>query len=222
MKRIFLLLPFILFVPLCSHAQENVRHEHASQWMRAVGKGVALPYQYDAEGIRQTAHFGMDTAWDDEGNVRRGTLFIGNDHLSTGRISFQPNYFVDENGELTESQKSALRSRINHIKLSGVTDVQMNCDHEAMATTNYQYKGKPEEWYRLIKASVRYAQSLGINVVTVAPFNEPDYTGWNEGSKDDFRAICQLLSQDADFANIRISGGNTLNCDRAYEWYNHL
>ncbi len=222
MKRIFLLLPFILFLPLCSHAQENVRHEHASQWMRAVGKGVALPYQYDAEGIRQTAHFGMDTAWDDEGNVRRGTLFIGNDHLSTGRISFQPNYFVDENGELTESQKSALRSRISHIKLSGVTDVQMNCDHEAMATTNYQYKGKPEEWYRLIKASVRYAQSLGINVVTVAPFNEPDYTGWNEGSKDDFRAICQLLSQDADFANIRISGGNTLNCDRAYEWYNHL
>ena len=169
MKRIILLIPYLLLLPHSLHAQEVVHHEHASQWMRAVGKGVALPYQYDAPGTIHAAHFGMDTAWDSEGNVRRGTLFIGNDHLSTGRISFQPDYFVDENGELTESQKSALRSRINHIKLSGVTDVQMNCDHEAMATTNYQYKGKPEEWYRLIKASVRYAQSLGINVVTVAP-----------------------------------------------------
>ena len=190
--------------------------------MQAVDKGVALPFAYSAEGISHSALFGMDTAWDSESNVRRGTLFIGKDYLGTGRISFQPDYFVDENGQLTESQKTALKSRIDHIKLSGVTSVQMNCDHEAMATTNYQYKGKPEEWYKLIKASVRYAQSLGMNVVTVAPFNEPDYTGWNEGSKDDFRAICQLLSQDADFTDIRISAGNTLNTDRASEWYNYM
>ena len=220
MKRAFLLLPFILLIPFHTLAQE--RYPHASQWMRAVDKGVALPYIYDSEGITHTALFGMDTAWDSESNVRRGTLFIGNTHLSTGRISFQPDYFVNENGELTESQKSALRTRINHIKLSGVTEVEMNCDHEAMATTNYQYKGKPEEWYKVIKASVRYAQSLGMNVVAVAPFNEPDYSGWNEGSKDDFRTICQLLSEDSDFSDIRISAGNTLNTDRASEWYNYM
>ena len=204
------------------NGQDTSRPPHASQYAHKMKQGVAIPYNYGGEGMRFTALFGMDTAWDSESNVRRGTAFIGKEYMGTGRISFQPDYFVNENGELTESQKTALRNRITHIKLSGVTDVLMNCDHEAMATTNYQYKGKPEEWYKVIKASVRYAQSLGINVVAVAPFNEPDYTGWNEGSKADFRAICELLSQDADFTNIRISAGNTLNCDRASEWYNYM
>lgn len=211
-----------LVFSLNMNGQDISRPPHASQYAKVVDRGVAIPYSYGGEGIRYTALFGMDTAWDSESNVRRGTAFIGKEHMGTGRISFQPDYFVDANGELTESQKSALRSRISHIKLSGVTNVLMNCDHEAMTRTNYQYKGKPEEWYKVIKASVRYAQSLGINVVAVAPFNEPDYTGWNEGSKADFRAICELLSQDADFNNIRISAGNTLNCDRASEWYNYM
>lgn len=212
----------LLITPLDINSQDTIRTPHASQYAQVLSRGVAIPYAYYGEGVVQSALFGMDTAWDDESNVRRGTAFIGKEHMGTGRISFQPDYFVSATGELTESQKTALRNRITHIKLSGVTDVQMNCDHEAMATTNYQYKGKPEEWYRVIKASVRYAQSLGVNVVTVAPFNEPDYTGWNEGSKDDFRAICEMLSQDADFTNIRISAGNTLNCDRASEWYNYM
>jgi len=219
-KLLFLILASSISIG--ANGQETSRPAHASQWMQTVKRGTTLPYLFYGEGVRHQARFGMDTAWDSESNVRRGTAFIGKDYLGTGRISFQPDYFVDENGQLTESQKSALRRRITHIKLSGVTDVLLNCDHEAMATTNYQYKGKPEEWYKVIKASVRYAQSLGMNVVAVAPFNEPDFSGWNEGSKNDFRAICELLSQDADFTNIRICAGNTLNTDFAREWYDYM
>ena len=99
-------------------------------------------------------------------------------------------------------------------------NVILNCDHEKLNKDNYY--GKPEEWYRVIKASVLYAKSKGFNVITISPFNEPDYDGWGEGTKDHFKAIAKLISEDPLLAGIRISAGNTLNCDMALEWYNHM
>ena len=164
--------------------------------------------------------WGLDTAWDSSDNVTRGTSYIGKDVLSTGRISFQPSDLVDADGNLSSAQKSALQSRLSHIAISGVTNVMLNCDHEALNSDNYY--GKPYEWYRVIKASVKYATEKGFNVVSISPFNEPDYTAWGEGTKDDFREICRYISEDPELAGIRISAGNTLNCDQAWSWYNYM
>ena len=162
----------------------------------------------------------MDTAWDDVSNVRRGTNFIGKENMATGRISFQPSDLVDADGNLSAAQKQALDLRIAHIKRSGVTTVAINCDHEKLNASNY--KGKPEQWYKVIKASVKYAQSKGLTVESIAPFNEPDYTAWNEGSKTDFLSICKKIRADKELDGIRLCGGNTLNCDQALSWYNYL
>lgn len=164
--------------------------------------------------------WGMDVAWNDKSNVRRGTNFIGKDVLSIGRISFQPSDLVDAEGNLSAAQKSALNSRLDNIALSGVHHVILNCDHEKLNKDNYY--GKPYEWYRVIKASVLHARSKGFTVITVSPFNEPDYAGWGEGSKDDFREICRYISEDTELAGIRISAGNTLNCDQALSWYDYM
>ncbi len=164
--------------------------------------------------------WGLDTAWDSEDNVVRGTNFIGKDVLSVGRVSFQPSDLVDSDGNLSLSQKSALQSRLDHIALSGVRDVILNCDHEALNSDNYY--GKPEEWYKVIRASVLYIRSKGFSVITISPFNEPDYTYWGEGTKEDFKAIAKLISEDSELKNIRISAGNTLNCDQADAWYSYM
>ena len=164
--------------------------------------------------------WGMDVAWNSEDNVVRGTNFIGKDVIQIGRISFQPSDLVDADGNLSTAQKTALQSRINNITKSGARVFIMNCDHEALNSENYY--GKPEEWYRVIKASVQYVQRQGYTVCTVSPFNEPDYTPWGEGSKADFREICRLIREDSFFNNIRISAGNTLNCDQALSWYNYM
>lgn len=229
----------ILLLALCALAQmaqaqdTNTRTPHSSMWITAPARGTFLPFQYSAEGTEYRVLWGMDTAWDSSDNVTRGTNFIGKNFMGTGRISFQPSDLVDEEGNLSTAQKNALKSRINHIKLSGVTDVVLNCDHEVLcdhendatwtaraqkARANYQHK--PYEWYRVIKASVLYAKSLGINVVTVSPYNEPDYTAWNEGSQAEFKEIAKYISEDPDMEGIRISAGNTLNCDQALSWYN--
>ncbi len=164
--------------------------------------------------------WGMDTAWDSSDNVTRGTNYIGKDVLSVGRVSFQPSDLVDSNGNLSSAQKSRLQSRLNHIAISGVRNIILNCDHEALNSANYY--GKPYEWYRVIKASVLYAKSKGFNVVTVSPFNEPDYSGWGEGTQAHFKEICRYISEDKEMAGIRISAGNTLNSDQALSWYNYM
>lgn len=164
--------------------------------------------------------WGMDTAWDSEDNVTRGTNYITTDVMSIGRVSFQPSDLVDADGNLSAAQQAALQSRLNHIAISGVRSVILNCDHEALNKANYY--GKPQEWYNVIKATVKYIRAKGFNVLTVSPFNEPDYTSWGEGTMTDFRNICKLISEDDYFKDIRISAGNTLNCDRALMWYNFM
>ncbi|MDO5447520.1 MAG: LamG-like jellyroll fold domain-containing protein [Prevotellaceae bacterium] len=201
------------------------RIRHTSEFIKAYDKSaVQVPFAINPPltPTPSTAapKWGMDTAWDSADNVTRGTNYIGKDVLAIGRVSFQPSDLVDDNGELSTSQKSALQSRLSHIGISGVKDIMLNCDHEALNKTNYY--GKPYEWYRVIKASVTYARSKGFNVVSIAPFNEPDYTSWGEGTQAHFKEICRYISEDADLAGIRISAGNTLNCDQALSWYNYM
>lgn len=179
----------------------------------------AVPFSVEAEGKQFPVIWGMDTAWPSEDNMKRGIAFIGTENLGTARASFQPSDLI-VNGELSKAQQQALDNRLRIVALSGVKDIALNCDHEVMNKDNYY--GKPEEWVKMIEASVIYCQKKGFNVVSVAPFNEPDYTPWGEGSISDFYNIARLLKQNPLFDNIRICGGNTLNCDQALTWYNAL
>ena len=174
---------------------------HSSMQLRG-GAYSATPliFQTEADINQSTVPaspllWGMDTAWDSEDNVVRGTNYITKDALSIGRVSFQPSDLVDAEGNLSAAQQVALQSRLNHIAISGVRNVILNCDHEALNSTNYY--GKPEEWYKVIKASVKYIRAKGFNVITVSPFNEPDYTPWGEGTMSHFREIARLISEDA-------------------------
>jgi len=210
-----------------------------------------IPFDVESEGKPFHITWGMDTAWDWDFNVNRGIAHIGKDNLKTGRVSFQPIDLVTEKTttdgkvkyELSSRQKTRLLKRINMIKTTGTTQVNLNCDHEVLFlevnssgvcgsnedfTGKNNYGGKPKEWYKLIKASVEYCEKQGLKVISVSPFNESDYTSWhqyygteNDGMKD-FLEIAKLIKADPDMAGIRVCGGNTLNCDRALPWYNAL
>ena len=181
---------------------------------------VKIPFKYTDAGVPTPIHWGMDTAWDDEGNVRRGVNFIGLDNLTYGRFSFQVMDPVDANGNLSQRQQQYLRSRLNHISLSRPTGLLLNSDPIDINVDVFLHH--PEEWYKVIKATVKYAQDYGVNVVAIAPFNEPDVTDSNQGTKDDFKAVAKLIREDPFFDGIRICAGNTCNNDGAWEWYNHM
>ncbi len=217
MRKMFIWAVFCL-ITLGMNAQDRL--PSTSMWLKAYPvSGAKVPFAYYGEGTEYKVTWGMDVAWNSSGNVRRGSNYIGN-ALNSGRISFQPSDSVGEDLVLSNSQQRSLRSRINNIKISGVKNVIINCDHEALKSENYY--GKPVNWYRMIKASVLYARSQGLNVTSILPFNEPDYTAWGEGSKADFKEIARLIKEDPDLEGIRLCGGNTLNCDQASSWYNYM
>ena len=197
---------------------------------------VTVLFDAASAGVKTPVVWGLDTAWPSEDNMRRGVTFIGKEQLGTGRVSFQPSDLVDEKGELSNAQKTALSNRLRLMAMSGVKDIALNCDHEVLcdgedstedwkkkaAQHRKNYVGKPAEWVRLFKATVNYCRAQGYNVVSIAPFNEADFTAWNQGTMADFKEICRLMQEDEFFDNIRVSGGNTLNSDEALRWYEGL
>lgn len=197
---------------------------------------VTILFNTQSEGVKTPVIWGLDTAWPSEDNVRRGTNHIGKEHLGVGRVSFQPSDLIGEDGQLSNEQKRKLDERLRYIAISGVKDIALNSDHEVLcdgeddteewkkkaAQHRKNYVGKPAEWIKLFKATVNYCRDKGFNVVSIAPFNEADYTYWNQGTMADFKEICRLMQEDEFFENIRVSGGNTLNCDEALKWYNGL
>ncbi|MBQ0056366.1 MAG: RICIN domain-containing protein [Bacteroidales bacterium] len=240
MKHTVVTIFAILSLPLLGGVKGGIfaqERNHSSMYLAAPAiSSTYLHYSTDTE-IAECAipatpiKWGMDVAWNSRSNVHRGTNFIGTDVLSIGRVSFQPSDLVDADGNLSAAQINTLNSRLNNIAISGVHSIILNCDHEVLCNSeaypncnqNYaNYYGKPAEWHKLIKAYVKYCKSKGFTVVAVSPFNEPDYTAWKEGTKSHFRQIAQLISEDPELEGIRISAGNTLNCDKANEWYTYM
>lgn len=227
----------MLFTALMTHAQDAANTASANDYLSAKKRtDVTILFNTNDEGVKTPVLWGLDTAWPDEWNIVRGTNFIGKEQLGTGRVSFQPSDLIID-GELSDDQKRDLDRRLELMKRTGVKDIALNCDHEVLcaygeddteewkaeaAEHRKNYVGKPAEWIKLFKATVDYCRAEGFNVVSIAPFNEADYTAWNQGSMANFKEICRLMQADEYFKDIRVSGGNTLNCDEALKWYNGL
>lgn len=178
-----------------------------------------LSFSTEETGDAKPIIWGLDTAWPSEDNIRRGVAFMGANRVDLVRASFQPTMpLVD--GELQAEQVKWLNTRLGLVALTGLdTKVVLNCDHPSV---DAWYKGNAANWAKLIDVTTKYVQDRGRTVVTVSPFNEPDYSATGQGTVTDFFNIATLLKENSRFDGIRISGGNTLNTDQALVWYNQL
>ncbi|MBP3567277.1 MAG: RICIN domain-containing protein [Paraprevotella sp.] len=222
MKKLNLLAMYFL----CSSvfAQKNIEGQpipySSSFFSWGDRNAVKVTFSSTDEGTPTPIKWGMDTAWDDEGNVLRGVNFIGKDNLTYGRVSFQVMDKVNADGTLSDRQIGYLRSRLQHISHSAPEGILLNSDPVDINVEAFTHH--PEEWYKVIKATAKYVMDYGLKVVSIAPFNEPDVTASNQGTKDDFKAVAKLIKEDPFFDGIRICAGNTCNNDGAMEWYDHM
>ncbi|WP_370477323.1 LamG-like jellyroll fold domain-containing protein [Tamlana flava] len=180
----------------------------------------SVPFDVTDSGISKTVEFGADLAWANEQAFRRNILFMGLDQIDIVRASFQPTYPLVNGTDLTQEQINDLNYRLYLIDtyVGPNTDLALNCDHPWV---DAWYVGFPDRWEQLIEESTRAFNDAGHNVITVGAFNEPDY-GWGQGSNQDMYDITALLNANPYFSGVRLSGGNTLNCDAAQGWYDYL
>lgn len=177
-----------------------------------------------AQGQSLPIEWGLDTAWPSEANMRRGVEFMGADIIDVARVSFQPWAQITEKGVLPDVLRNNLAERMRLVALIGhKVNIALNLDG-GDPTLHDVYDNKPAEWAKLIDATAAAVQEMGYTVVSAAPFNEPDYQ-WNGLSQYIFSLINSTLKNANNyprFQSIRLSGGNTLNCDEALPWYNAL
>ena len=170
-------------------------------------------------GVPKPIIWGLDLAWLSEDNIRRGIAFMGAERIGIIRSSFTPTSPLID-GELPANELATLKKRLNAIKLVGSNmNIALNSDHPSV---DPWFVGNASNWAQLIDVTTRLHEEAGHTVVTVSPFNEPDYSYTGQGTMVDFFKIAGELKQNPRFDNIRISGGNTLNCDQALPWYTFL
>ena len=202
---------------------------------------VTVPYRITDEGVATPIEWGLDLAWLSEDNIRCGAMYAGKDIIDIVRTSFRPSASV-ASGELSQGQLDTIALRYNIIKKYLKSDItyNINDDHAipgkeencvvAWYNAPTSSTARAKRWAQVIDLSIKEYARLGLtNLVSISPFNEPDY-GWGQGSNDyntrmeDFKQIANVLKKNYNGAydNVRICGGNTLNDDKAYEWWNNM
>jgi len=232
MKK-YILLSCLFIVALTDYAQTPSNAQFQIPYKKA---DAQLHFNLSDKGIPTPIEWGLDLAWLSEDNIRRGIAFCGKEVIDIMRLSFQPTFSV-ESGKFSTEQTKDLNSRISIVKnwcKEGIT-YNINCDHADLDEWyNDDCKTSAERaqhWAKLIDMTADYYKSKGLkNLVSISPLNEPDYE-WHKlptykHRKADFLEICKLLKTDETYkdkyANVRLCGGNTLNDDKAYEWWNYL
>lgn len=225
MKTGYLIILILLFRGTNSFqitAQNKLSEDVASGSNYLVANPIpdrSIQFNISDEGEAKPITWGLDLAWLWDVNIRRGVAFMGKERVDVVRSSFMPTEPLS-NGELQGEPLANTNLRIEIIGkwLSDSTEVVLNCDHPNVHSYFY---GNAENWAALIDVTAKIHLDAGRKVVSVSPFNEPDF-GWGQGTIEDFYRIAIELRKNPRFDSIRISGGNTLNCDEALPWYNYL
>lgn len=200
---------------------------------------ISMPIDVKAEGKRFSPIWGLDLAWINEQNLRKGLRHMGAENVGIGRTSFRVFSPLINDESLANDQINGLRERSNLFDIVRKDlPLVMNCDNgyrpkdstEPFVNTYYTSKNKIVNighWAKCIEAHVAWMKENSTHpVIGISPFNEPDnaweknLTGEIQGNQSDEANVAQKLKTYESLQGIKICGGNTLNNDNAINWYN--
>jgi len=207
-------------------AQEEIRSSGSLYLQPADKSDVCIPFRFSDEGHRFEPTWGLDMAWMSDQNIGKGINHMGRDNIGIGRSAFRFTEPLVNDSALTTSVITTLRTRTNAFnRVRQDLPVVLTADQEA-GTCDYfvvNKSAKTDHWAAMINSHVHWIQANTKHpVVGVSPFNEPDYWSVEEGATPSKqKEVARLLKQNYPrMADIAIVGGNTLNDDKAMEWYN--
>lgn len=169
--------------------------------------------------------WGLDLAWLNENNLRRGVVFMGQPQVDVVRCSFTGDTPVS-GGDLTGTGLTEFNTRLSLVDTytDSHTEIYLNNDTDSLHAS-YQGAGGVNAftWAELIKVTKEKFEANSRNVVSIAPFNEPDYATY-QGNSTRLGDVCWQLrwggaAVNLNDAGVRLYGASTLNNDQAAPWY---
>ena len=216
MKRTTQLLPFIFCCLSIGNATAQVTEK------ADVTIGFDLSQQ---EGQRFSPTWGVDVAWISEQNVRKAINHMGKENIGIGRSTFRFDKPLTEDSVLSNDAITYLRRRSTILNLvSNTLPVVLTADQEAGADPYFVVNKVCDvnHWAANINSHVHWMEKNTKHpIVGVSPYNEPDYWTVEEGATVQRQVqVAKLLRENYPrMDTIAIVGGNTLNDDKALEWY---
>ena len=220
----------LLTVIISSALHTAVAQERTSSSMYLLPQtkpDVSLFFSVEGEGTRYQPTWGLDLAWINEQNLRKGVRHMGKDNVGIGRSCFRATAALTNDTGLGSDQIAKLRQRSNLFNsvCSATLPLVLTADQEAGAV-DYYVKNKncnTTNWAAMINAHVEWMQNNTKHpIVGVSPYNEPDYWTVEEGATVAKQVeVAKILRENYSetMKDVAIVGGNTLNDDKAMDWY---
>ena len=115
-----------------------------------------VPFRLSEQGVVRPVEWGLDTAWEDEGNIRRGQGFM--ETVDIVRVSFRPTDPIVD-GDLGADQKEHIQTRLGLLGfVSPKPKLAINSDHPKIDDF---YKGNAQAWAQMMDLHTRYFQDAG-------------------------------------------------------------
>ncbi|MCA9297589.1 MAG: hypothetical protein KDA28_00900, partial [Phycisphaerales bacterium] len=178
------------------------------------GFGAMHTITFDVAGpgdpSRSVPQWGVDAAWPSFDNVRVSVDLIGEDHVDIFRMNFYLTEPLTAGGELNANAIAALDWALSLVEQADGVPL-------ALTPTNdvdpfYLTAGEPNaNWVEAIRKTLLYVEAQsGRPVISIEPFNEPDF--WpGMGSPASLQAMMAQMASDPDFAGVDLMGPSTLN-----------
>ena len=225
MRNISTLLAAISLSTLSVSAQSGDRIPSSSIYLSTVTPGGRIvSFATDGEGQRFHPTWGLDQAWINEQNFRKGLNHMGRENVGIGRSCFRTTKALTNDTGLAADPINYLQRRNNIFSIhSDTLPLVLTCDQEAGVDSYYRTgtTANVSRWSAMIYAHVKWlSENSRHRVIGVSPFNEPDYWTEEGATTTNSRDIAKTLKSDYPLmANVAIVGGNTLNDDKAAAWY---
>lgn len=186
---------------------------------------VTLTFDLSKEGVRYQPTWGLDQAWINEQNLLKGINHMGKENIGIGRTAFRFNKPLIKDSALNSEIINVLRQRSTIFsRVSTTLPLVFTADQEPGAD-EYFVKNKScdiDHWAAMINSHVHWMQKNSKHpIIGISPFNEPDYWSNEEGAtaQKQWQVAKILKEQYPRMDTIAMVGGNTLNNDKALEWY---
>jgi autotransporter-associated beta strand protein len=194
-------------------------------WLQAQVIPQTLLFNGSGGGLnRSITNWGLDVQWANSDNMKRGIMYMGSNNVSCVRVGFVTDAPFTNNA-LSPHQQSELATGMNVANMAGDKPWEILPQPGVDPWfTNGAGAGKGvivDRWVEAMDLAAQYyrTNNHGKIIACAEPFNEPDYSPWDEGPPENLYSIMDLLKSDTNFTGADLVGPSTLNCDRAWPSY---